>query len=215
MSTTFGKPSGFDYATYTDAASWLEFWVSMDVAFNQNQINSLGPSAANVNNFAEFPPGNVPLQTPPNSESAMAIGSPFAPPGVPVGWQVEGRSYLSGFLDTVSAFHWYHLDIHYKYDNATLTFSPELFVDGVNQGISSGGYPAAVSGARNFYFGTDQIVGGFGDWYTWHRNIKIGTTKGGSEIADLSSKASLDAMVAAGVGDNPALSLSVLTHNPF
>lgn len=214
VSSVFPNPSGFDYATATNGASQFDYWVGFDFAVDAGAIGNLSTNGCEHFVFEGSP--TTPLQ----QYVTFGINEPFPPGTVPT-FELTGRNDYTWFGGpTVAADTWYRLDLHVVYDTVGLTFNPTLFIDGVNQNVPLGHSlaPGPIPGDLNFFFGTDQFCGNghpSTEELTWLENITVGTTMGGSEIADLTTVAALQAAIAAGEGDNPAASLSVLNVAPF
>lgn len=78
---------------------------------------------------------------------------------------------------------WYHIDFHNKYDIGTSTFEPELWVDGVDQGIS--GKPSVGDSHADLIVIGNYGWSGSGENDVYYRNIFLGTTRGGFDIAGI------------------------------
>lgn len=214
VSSVFPNPTGFDYAAANVSTAQFDYWVSFDFAVDPGVLANL--AAGGCEHFVcELSP-----TTPPNQWTVFGINEPPPAGDVPT-FCLEGRANYTWFggpppvADT-----WYHIDLHVVYDNATQTFSPELFIDAVNMNVPTGhSYgPLTAPGDQAFYFGTDQFCGGgipSTEELTWLRNITVGTSEGASDLADLTTVAELQTAIANGSGDDPAASLSVLTVDPF
>lgn len=215
VSAIFPNPSGFDYAAGQSGAAQFDYWTSFDFAVSNGVIANL--SFGGCDHFVcELSPTN-----PPNHWTNFGLNEPGPGFNVPT-FCLEGKNGYQWFGGPAPvANNWYHIDLHVVYDNATQTFSPELFIDGVNMLVPTGhSYaPAFAPGDQFFYYGTDQFCGGHASpsssELTWLRNITVGTVEGASDVADLTTAAELTTAILNGSGDNPAASLSVLTTAPF
>jgi len=216
VTNIFPGPSGFDYATGSTGVARFDYWTSFDFAVDAGTLSNL--AFAGTEHFVcELSPSN-----PPGQNTVFGLNEPGPGFNVP-NFCVFGRNNYQWFGGPlpVLADHWYHIDLHVIYDNVAKTFSPTLFIDGVDQGlpINHSYAPAVLSGDINFFYGSDQFGGGGGapsaNEFTWLKDIIVGTAEGASDIVDLTTQAALAAAVAAGVGDNPPASLSVLTTSPF
>ena len=214
VSSIFPNPSGPDYAAFgPTGAAQFDYWIGLDLAIDAGVLGNLSTNGCAQLVFQGSP------TTFANSYVAFGINEQGPGFNVPQ-FYLESRNAYSWFGGpTVTSNLWYHIDLHVVYDLGTNQFDPTLFIDGINQGVPTnhpiGGVPP---GDKVFYFGTDQFCGAgspSNEEKTWQRNITIGTTRGGTEIADLTSAAALNTAITNGSGDNPAASLSVLTTLPF
>lgn len=208
----FPGPSGFDYAAASVAASQFDYWFSFDFAVDTGVLANI--AAGGCQHFVAV--GSP--TTPANAQVTFGLneqGPGFNVPQFFLG-VAGGYSWFGGPVPAPNT--WYHVDLHVVYDNATLTTSPVLFIDGVNQNVPTG-FPVGIPypGDKVFYFGSDQFCGGGASATenTWLGNVTVGTAEGANDLADLTTAAELQTAITNGVGDNPAASLSVLTASPF
>lgn len=214
VSSVFPNPSGPDYAAAIVANHKFDYWMSFDLAFDAGVLGNLAADGC-THLVAEGSPTTF-------GNHWVGFGLNEQGPGFNVPqFYLEGRNGYAWFGGPApAADRWYHIDLHVVYDSGLLTFSPELFIDGIDQHVPTNYSvaPGPIPGDEVFYFGTDQFCGPgvpSSEELTWLKQITVGTSEGGSEIADLTTAAELHTAITNGSGDNPAASLSVLTTNPF
>lgn len=207
--TYAGPALGYDYATIDLGSILTDFWFSCDFAVNNLVISDIAANAGVDENIIEFS-----KTTPPSHSTSFGPRQYYGDTNPNVGWAVENTDLDDDSVSIGEAVGntWYHLDFHIR---ATLSdnYCPEVFIDGVNLGFGPSSSPN-VDGVRYIYLGQDQIFYPNNDHYSWFKNIKVGTSQGGSDILNVDSATLLD-MIANGVGDHPADALSIITSNPF
>lgn len=214
VSSVFPNPSGPDYAAASIASHQFDYWVGFDLAVDPGVLSNLAANGCDHLVFQGSP------TTYANSWVAFGINEPGPGFNVPT-FTLEGRSGYQWFGGPAPASDtWYHVDLHVVYDVPTLQFRPVLFINGVNQGVTTNYSvaPGPIPGDEFFYFGTGQFCGGgvpSNEERTWLKNVTVGTTMGGTEISDLTTAAALHTAITNGSGDNPAVALTVLSSSPF